>query len=140
MPINDPSEIKLNERYDIEALIGSPPSWTLRWGLTAMLAVFVLLLFIAHLVRYADVVEAKAVLTTQNPPIRLAAGASGKIAKLTVKNGQTVQPGELLAVLENPANTEDVALLDSFLQNMRTEVGAAYLDLNFSYLMILGVL
>jgi hypothetical protein len=52
MPIQNPSDIKLNERYDVEALIGSPPGWTLRWGLTVMLAVLALLLWIAYLVRY----------------------------------------------------------------------------------------
>ncbi len=136
----DPSNIKLNERYDIEALIGSPPGWAMRWGLTAMLAVLAMLLGIAHFVRYPDVVEARAMLTTQHPPIRLAAKASGKIAQLKVANGQAVQSGDLLAVLENPARLQDVALLDSVLQQLMLEETAAYLELRLPSVMQLGPL
>ncbi len=140
MPAQDPSDIKLNERYDVEALIGSPPGWALRWGLTAMFAALTLLLWVAYLVRFPDVVEARAVLTTVNPPIRLAAGASAKIAKLNVTNGQVVQPGELLAVLENPARLRDVTLLDTVLQKMMAEEGAAYLEPKLPRVLQLGTL
>lgn len=136
----DSSNIKLNERYDIEALIGSPPGWTLRWGLTAMLAVLAMLLGIAHFVSYPDVVEARTLLTTQNPPIRLAAKASGKIAQLKVTNGQTVKSGDLLAVLENPARLNDVTLLDSVLKKLMLEETAAYLELRLPSVMQLGPL
>ncbi len=136
----DTSNIRLNERYDIEALIGSPPGWTLRWGLTAMLLVLLLILALTHLVRYPDVVEARAMLTTQHPPIRLAAKASGKIAQLKVANGETVQAGQLLAVLENPARLQDVALLDSTLQKMLLDETAAYLELRLPSVMQLGPL
>ncbi|MBK9015780.1 MAG: HlyD family efflux transporter periplasmic adaptor subunit [Saprospiraceae bacterium] len=140
MAIKTPSDIKLNERYDVEALIGSPPGWTLRWGLTVVFAVFMLLVWIAYLVRYPDVVEARAVLTTENPPIRLAAGTSAKIANLNVANGQVVQPGELLAVLESPTRLQDVNYLDTVLQKMTTEDGAGYLDAELPKTLQLGTL
>jgi len=140
MPITDPADIKLNDRHDVEALIGSPPGWTLRWGLTAMLAVFVLLLVVAYLVRYPDVVEARAVLTTENPPIRLAAGNTGKLSTLLVTNGQVVENGQLLAVLENPAALPDVEELDSILQKMSDEKNAHFLEENLPKNLQLGAL
>ena len=140
MPFQNPSDIKLNERYDVEALIGSPPGWTLRWGLMVVFAVFMLLVWIAYLVRYPDVVEARAVLTTENPPIRLTAGASAKIADLKVANGQVVQPGDLLAVLENPARLQDVNYLDTILQKMMAEASAGYLDDELPKTLQLGTL
>ncbi len=140
MPVKDPSDIRLNERYDVEALIGSPPGWTLRWGLTAMLLVLALLFWVAHFVRYPDVVEARAVLTTVNPPIRLAANVTAKIAKLNVANGSVVKLGEVLAVLENPARLQDVNLLDSTLQIMVEDKGAADLEIQFPKQLQLGSL
>lgn len=140
MPITDPADIKLNDRHDVEALIGSPPGWTLRWGLTALLAVFVLLLVVAYLVRYPDVVEARAVLTTENPPIRLAAGSTGKLSKLLVTNGQAVENGQLLAVLENPAALPDVEELDSVLQKMSNENSVHFLEKNLPKNFQLGAL
>lgn len=134
------SNIRLNERYDIEALIGSPPGWTLRWGLTALLAVLLLILGIAYFVSYPDVVTARAVLTTENPPIRLAAGATAKLSQLKVGNGQQVQAGDLLAVLENPAKLSDVFLLDSILQLMDEKEDGAYFDIRLPASLGLGAL
>ncbi len=50
MPITDPADIKLNDRHDVEAIIASPPGWTLRWGLTLILAVFTLFILVAAVV------------------------------------------------------------------------------------------
>lgn len=118
MPIQNPQHIRLNERQEIEAIIGNPPGWTLRWGVTVLIAGFLLLLLFSHLIRYPDVVNARAILTTQNPPIRLAASADAKINQLLVENGQEVKEGELLAVLDNPAELEDVKKLQSFLDQL----------------------
>ncbi|MBI1227319.1 MAG: HlyD family efflux transporter periplasmic adaptor subunit [Bacteroidetes bacterium] len=125
MPSNILSNIKLNERYDVEALIGNPPGWALRWGMTVLLMVVALLFFVAYLVKYPDVVEARTVLTTENPPIRLAANVSAKISQLNVSNGSEVSPGDVLAVLENPAQMRDVILLDSLIQKLN---GRAAID------------
>ncbi len=118
MPIQNPQNIRLNERQEIEAIIGNPPGWTLRWGVTVLLAGFFLLLLFSYFIKYPDVVLAKAVLTTQNPPIRLAASADAKISQLLVHNGQQVQKGELLAIMDNPAELDDVKKLQSFLGQM----------------------
>jgi HlyD family secretion protein len=45
------------------------------------------------------------------PPAALAAHASGKIRELFVTDNQTVAQGEYLAVIDNPARTEDVQAL-----------------------------
>ena len=82
MPVTNPQEIRLNRQDDIEAIIGNPPGWTLRWGMTVLFFCMVLLLTISWFVSYPDIVEAPAVLTTENPPIRLMAGASAKIISL----------------------------------------------------------
>lgn len=140
MPIQHPSEIKLNERYDVEALIGSPPGWALRWGLTLLCGVFLLLLGIAYFVRYPDVVTAHVMLTTENPPIRLAAGATAKIVELKVTNGSVVQTGDLLAVLDNPAKRSEVALLDSVLQKMMAGKEDDYLEMELPQIFHLGPL
>jgi multidrug resistance efflux pump len=140
MPIQNPSDIRLTERNDLEAVIGSPPGWMLRWGMTALLLVFALLLAISWFVQYPDVVEAPAVLTTENPPIRLAAGASAKISELKVKNGQTVQAGDLLAVLDNPARHGDVLRLEDFLENLTANESQDLLSVNLPEGLQLGSL
>lgn len=116
MPIIRPSEIELHDRDEVESLIGNPPNWLQYWGMTVVFLVLAGGVALAWLVEYPDVVEAKIVLTTENPPIRLVARASAPIKTLSVKNGQAVEPGALLAQLENPAEMTAVSELEQWLR------------------------
>jgi multidrug efflux pump subunit AcrA (membrane-fusion protein) len=78
----------------------------------------VLFLFgMAWFIKYPDVVEANALLVTENPAIRVLARTSGRVQHLLVKNQQTVQKGQLLAVLDNTADWQDVLKLEKLLEN-----------------------
>jgi multidrug resistance efflux pump len=115
----------MSEHEDMQAIIGKPPGWTLRWGMMALAVGVFLLLIISWFIRYPDVVEAKAVLTTEHPPIRVVAGASARVGQLLVQNGSIVKQGDLLAVLDNPARRPDVEALDDFLKNMNGQSPSA---------------
>lgn len=112
---NSESQI-FNDREQIQYLLGGPPSWMMRYGIGVIAVFFILLLAMAWFFKYPDVLESKVVITTENPPIRVPARSSGRIEFLSVREGQTVQPGALLAVLENTAKWKDVLLLDRWLQ------------------------
>jgi HlyD family secretion protein len=58
--------------------------------------------------KYPDVITAEMTLTGQSPVAQIVSRASGKISRLYVTDGQDVGEGDLLAVIENPASTEDV--------------------------------
>ena len=127
MPITNPKEIRLSRRNELEAIIGHPPGWSLRWGMTVLFGCLVLLLGISWAVNYPDIVEAPVVLTTQNPPIRLVAGASAKIASLNISNGAKVRKNEVLGILDNPANASDILLLDELLEDLNKNDPSTYL-------------
>ncbi len=110
-----PAEITLNDREQIQYLLGGPPSWMTQYGIGALAVFFMLLLGMAYYFKYPDVLESTVVLTTQNPPIRVPAPGSGRIDYLPVREGQLVAQGEIIAVLENPARWEDVLLLERWL-------------------------
>ncbi len=74
-----PEEIALNERTQMEYLLGNPPSWMMRYGISVLAGFFFVLLALAWFVRYPDIVEAPVVLTTANPPIRVIAKSSGRV-------------------------------------------------------------
>ena len=61
--ITHPKEIALNERQELLQFIGRPPSVFLRFGITAIAIVVVLLLTMAYFIKYPDVVTAKVLLT-----------------------------------------------------------------------------
>lgn len=117
-PINGPlvqQNIRLREREEIQYLLGNPPGWMMRFGLSTMAVLLALLLALSYFVQYPDVVTAKVVLTTANPPIRILAGSSQRVAALQVADRQAVQKGQTLAVLENTADWRDVLRLEQWL-------------------------
>ena len=125
--IQDAKEIKINPEEEIEFLLGDPPSWFVRWGITMVFLFTFLLLLVGWLVKYPDVIKAPIVLTTEQPVIRIVAKHNGSIISLKIKNEDQVDKGQLLAVLENTAQYEDVKLLKEFLNNEET-TGIAQLE------------
>ena len=82
-PYLNPEDIRLKtERDNLQNMLGHPPGWSLRWGITAVLVAAALFLGLAWLVKYPDVIVARVVIVTENPPIRLFARSSGKISRL----------------------------------------------------------
>ncbi|MCB0572148.1 MAG: HlyD family efflux transporter periplasmic adaptor subunit, partial [Phaeodactylibacter sp.] len=105
-------------REDIRRILGYPPGWALRWGITAVFATFALFLAIAWLVKYPDVIHARVVIVTEQPPVRVIARNSGKISLLLAEDGQPVAAGQAIAVLENPAVWEDVLRLKTLITGL----------------------
>jgi multidrug efflux pump subunit AcrA (membrane-fusion protein) len=115
--ITKPEDIQLNERQELLQFIGRPPSLFLRFGITAIGCVVVLFLAMSYYIKYPDVVTAKVVLTTENPPIRMLAKTGGRVADILVKNNDPVQIGQIIAVMDNTAHWRDVLKLEAQLKN-----------------------
>jgi multidrug efflux pump subunit AcrA (membrane-fusion protein) len=111
-----PEDLALNEREEIMQFIGRPPSVFMRFGITAVACVVALLLALSYFVKYPDIVVAKVVLTTENPPVRMLAKTGGRVSDILIKNNQAVKTGQLLAVMDNTAKWQDVLALDKNLQ------------------------
>lgn len=123
--------IHLNEQNDIEAIIGNPPGWTLRWGMTLIFFAVALFAFIAWFVRYPDIIEAPAVLTTEQPPIRVVSKMDARLIELKTANGNEVNKGDILAVLESSAEWKDVEVLNDFLDNLNQNEPGAFLAIKW---------
>lgn len=93
---------------ELEEIIGYAPGWLVRWGISCIAVVLVLLLGLSWIVRYPEVVKGHATVTTPTPPVRVVARTGAQIGELRVADGQRVRAGSVLAVLENPASTADV--------------------------------
>lgn len=106
--INNPNDIQINEQQEIQQIMGEPPAWIVRWGISLVMISVTALFLIAYFVRYPDAVPAEIVLETENPPIRVPARVGGKIEQLRVSEGENVTTGQLLAVLENTADLSDI--------------------------------
>ena len=103
---------------EFQEILGSVPHWILRWGITVLAFVVGMLLIGSAIIKYPDVISAQLVLTGTNPPTTVVARSSGKISELYVADNQEVAVGEYLAVIHNPARTQDIKNLQNYLENL----------------------
>jgi len=121
------SETDLNNKLDIELksdeiqeMLTKTPHWILKWGNMLILFLILILLTIAWLIKYPDIITADALVTTSIPTLREYAQVSGIIDTILVEDDKLVLPNEKLAVLENSANYEDVYLLKSIIDTINS--------------------
>jgi len=124
--MNEENKIELRSE-EFQEVLGSVPPWILRWGITVLAVVVVILLIGSAVVKYPDVIPAQVVLTGSTPPATLVAHASGKIKELYVKDNQEVKTGEYLAVIDNVAKTEDILFLKNYLAPLNPPKGGELL-------------
>ena len=105
-----------SEEFD-EVLSGIPP-WILRWGITIIACVVLILLIGSAVFKYPDIISSSVSLTGTTPVAGVVARSSGKLQELYVQNNQQVEAKAFLAVIENPAKTEDVIQLKEILRKL----------------------
>jgi multidrug resistance efflux pump len=105
----DPSSTKIElQSNEVEDMLGRVPGWITRNGIILFLFLLALLIFGSWVFRYPDIKQARILVTSVNPPADLEARTNGKITRLFVNDNQTVKAGDVLAMIENPADYEDV--------------------------------
>ncbi len=121
---NNSIELRSEEVQDILTKV---PHWMIRWGTILILGIIVMLLFVSWFIKYPDVVKAEIVITTNIPPEKLVAKASGRIEALLVKDNELVSENTILAVISNAANYKDVFLLKSIVDKVNiTEIKKSF--------------
>ena len=103
---------------EVREILGSPPGWIIRSSISIILLVILALLAGSYFYRYPDLITGRVTIVSESPPIPVVARSSGKLEKLLVADGQTVGQGEVIGIIENPADFENIRtlklLLDSF--------------------------
>ncbi len=81
--------------------------------------VFLLLVLLAWLIKYPDIIPAPIEITTVNPPVTLTTKITGRINKLYVIDGAKVSSGQLLAVMETAASINEINKLKAVIDTIR---------------------
>ena len=104
----------------VQEILGSIPSWIIRWGTSLFFVVIVLLLVGSWFFRYPEVVPNLGIeVVTTQPPADVVARSTGKIEEFFITDKQFVSRGDSIAVIENPAQFEDMFLLREELRRFR---------------------
>lgn len=107
-------EIELRSE-EVQEVMGQIPAWIVRWGITLLFIVVLALLVGSYFFKYPDVITTEMTLTSRHPVAQIVARTSGKISKLYAADGEKVKPNALLAIIQNPASTEDLYRLKDIL-------------------------
>jgi multidrug resistance efflux pump len=95
-------EKRIEIRSDsVNEILGRPPKWIIRWGVTVIFSIMVIVLAGSALFSYPDIISAPVVITSGNLPVQMISRSSGRI-KLFVKESDSVREKEVLAYIENP--------------------------------------
>jgi len=112
---NRKPEIELRSE-EFNEVLSAVPAWIVRWGITMIACVVLMLLVGSAVFKYPDVISSTVTLTGTTPVSAVVARTSGKLQELYVGNNQQVKANTLLAVIENPAGTNDILRLKELLR------------------------
>lgn len=114
MKENKPENIELRSD-EVKDILTRPPHSLVRYGTTVIFVVLGLLFAACFVFRYPDIVTGNVSVTTQNPPSWLLAKSTGRLKDLYIVDKQFVKENDLIAVIDNPAKTDDVKRVKKYL-------------------------
>ena len=103
---------------EVQEVLTRVPSWLVRQGSLLFLVIILLLLIVSYLIKYPNVIESEAVITTILPPEKIYSKSTGKIEKIWINNGALVSRDTPIALIENSANYQDVFYLKSIVDTL----------------------
>ncbi len=118
MPFNQ-IEIRTEE---INEILGKSPNSIIRWGVSVLLIVVILILIGSWFFKYPDFITSSIEITTEIPPAEIVAKSNGRIEHLLVKDKDQVNKNDYLAILENSANYIHAKKLLSLLDSIKKDI------------------
>lgn len=112
----------------VQEILGTIPSWIIRWGVTVIAAVFALIVIGCCIIKYPQTIVSTISIISTNPPSQLEARYSGIIDTIAVINGQAVKQGDLIALLKTPAEYGDIMTVKSFVEQARNATSPEIAD------------
>ena len=118
MPENQ-LEDNINLRSEeVQEILSNPPIWIVRWGITLIFMFVCIILTLSFIIKYPDFVTAKVLVTTKQPAEKVISRYSGQLDKIFIKNRDTVNVNQKLAIIKNTADYEHVYLLKQILDTI----------------------
>lgn len=87
------------------------PGYILRRGTAYMFVFFFLVLLLAGIISFNQVVKGSVTLTSKNPPVEIKVKRDGNLSTIYYKSGDSILAGDIVAVLDNPASQRDIIFL-----------------------------
>ncbi len=84
-----------------------------KWSLVIFFGIIISLIGISWVIKYPDVIDAPAILTSSKAPKEIIPLLEGRLVKLYAQNNSIVRIGDVLGLMESNASTDEVLLLSN---------------------------
>ncbi|MDD2412684.1 MAG: HlyD family efflux transporter periplasmic adaptor subunit [Bacteroidales bacterium] len=136
--IEDLSKIEIRSE-EVQEIIGNPPRWIIRWGVSILFILVVVLIVGSYFYKYPEVIQSTVIINTENMPAVIVAKSSGKLEEIFVQDKAFVEKNSPLAILENGAVFKDVTLLQQRIDTIKQKlISDTKMDFTLSGGLILG--
>lgn len=98
---------------EVSEILGTPPRAIIRYGITAIGAVILMVVVGSAFIKYPDIVSTPISITTQQPPEPIVSRVTGKPMAIMVEDRQLVEANQTVAIMQNAARYADVQLVKS---------------------------
>ncbi len=114
-----PSDFRLREE-NVQEILTAVPHWMIRWGNLLFGTLIALLLLLAWMVKYPEMLRTTAQVFNKFPEQQVFIDKDKSVQTILVSTGDPVFKGSVLAILESEAQGSDVLLLQSILDTLPT--------------------
>jgi len=104
---------------EVQEILGSPPNWIIRSVISLILFVLLILLLGTYFFKYPDIISAQVTIISKSPPTPIIAKSNGFLEEIFINDGQYVKENQIIGLIKNPANYEDILILDPLLNSLR---------------------
>jgi multidrug efflux pump subunit AcrA (membrane-fusion protein) len=114
---------------EVKEILGTPPSWLIRWGTLVIVGVLASLGVLSYVVKYPDVIMADVMITTSAPPTSVITRSDGNISKLLVVEKQEVGAGDILAIMQNTSDYQAIIQTEKVILKIQNDNFENLLDI-----------
>lgn len=124
-------EIEQIRSDEVQEIISAVPNWMIRWGITLIFGLIVMLISLSWFIKYPDIIFGNATLTTLEPPVKLVVKSSGKLTNILLSDGSMIEKNQIIAEMENPVTQEGIEFLKNYVLEIRDYLRSSKNELPF---------
>jgi len=115
MPIN-----QLNIRSEeLDEILGKKPNKLIRWGISVILIILIILLTGSWFFKYPHFVDTKVPILSNNPSTIVNSPRNGFLYSVYVRNKQLIDKNQILATYNSSANLMDILFVERITNEMK---------------------
>ena len=114
------NQIEINSE-EIHDILTAVPRWMIRWGSSLILILIISVFVFTWFIKYPEVVQAKAVITSNSLPHKHLSPLSGWVDSILISEKEVVKEGQYLIVFKNATITKDILKLKKALNSLYFE-------------------